>query len=88
MLFRSTQDFNLMVQGGASADMQRVNGNFKMTVSTPKVIATYANNERAIVQIGNEIYELSPHSFGWALVDANTAIYVQANDALLMEIDV
>ena len=88
LLGSETQDFNLMVQGGASAHMQRVSGNFKMTAITPKIIAAYTHHERATVQIGSEIHALSPHSFGWVHVDANTAIHVQASDALLMEINV
>jgi uncharacterized protein len=87
LLGGTTQDFNLMVQGGASARMQRVGNSYKTTVATPKIIAAYAHKERAVVQIGNEIHELSPQSFGWAYVDANTAIHVHASDALLMEID-
>ncbi len=88
LLGGATQDFNLMVQSGASAHMQRVSGNFKMTTNTPKIIAAYAHNERASVQIGSEIHVLSPHTFGWAPVDANTAVHVQASDALWIEIDV
>ena len=83
-----TQDFNLMVQGGASARMLRVDGSFQMTTNTPKIIAAYAHKERASVQISSEIHELSPHSFGWMHVDASTTIHVLASDALLMEIDV
>ena len=83
-----TQDFNLMVQGGASARMQRVNHTFKKTTNTPKIIAAYTHKERVSMQIGSEFLELSPYSFGWTHVDANTVIHVLASDALLMEIDV
>ena len=87
LLGGTTQDFNLMVQAGGSARMLRVSGNTRMVTTTPKIIAAYAHTEKASVQICNEIHVLSPHSFGWAYVDANTAIHVQASDALLMEID-
>ena len=87
LLGGATQDFNLMVQGGASARMQRVNHSFQTATSTPKIIAVYTNSDRANMQIGSAFHELSPHSFGWAHVDANTAIHVQASDALLMEIN-
>lgn len=88
LLGSETQDFNLMLQRGASARMLRVTDSFKMTTKTPKIIAAYAHNEKAIVQIGSEMHELSPHTFGWAPVDANTAIRVLPSDALLMEIEV
>jgi len=88
LLGGATQDFNLMVQGGASARMLRINGGFQMTTNTPKIIAVYTHNERATVEIGSEIYELSQHEFGWMHVDANRDIYVLGSDALLMEIDV
>jgi uncharacterized protein len=84
----ATQDFNLMAQGGTSARLLRVVEAFQMVTKTPKIIAAYANKENAKVQIGNEIHALSPHSFGWAHVDANTPVHVKAKDALLMEIDV
>ena len=86
LLGGATQDFNLMVQAGGSARMLRASGNTRIVITTPKIIAVYAHNEGATVQIGNEIHVLSPHSLGWAHVDANTAIHVQASDALLMEI--
>ena len=87
LLGSPTQDFNLMVQGGASAHMQRVDRNFKMTINAPKIIAAYAHNDEACVQIGTEIHTLLPHSFGWMHVDANTVVRVQASAALLIEID-
>ena len=87
LLGGATQDFNLMVQGGTLARMLRVSGSFDVTTNTPKIIAAYAYKERARVQIGSEIYALSPDSFGWTHVDANMAIHVQASDALLMEIN-
>jgi uncharacterized protein len=83
-----TQDFNLMVQGGAVARMLRITGSFNMISITPKIIAAYAHKERARVQIGSEVYELPPHFFGWMRVQANTSVHVLAADALLMEIDV
>lgn len=83
-----TQDFNLMVQGGAVARMLRTNDSFNMMSNTPKTIAAYSHKERARVQIGCEIYELPPHSFGWMRVHANTSVHVLAADTLLMEIDV
>lgn len=87
LLGGATQDFNLMVQSGISARMQRVRGSFRMVAITPKIIAAYANKKGASVQIGSETHPLTPYSFGWTHVDANTAIDVQASDALLMEID-
>lgn len=88
LLGGATQDFNLMVQGGAAARMQRVTDKVKVTVNAPVVIAAYAHRKRATVQLGSEIHELSPHSFGWAMVDANTAVRMQTLDALLMEVRV
>lgn len=81
-----TQDFNLMVQGGAVAHMLLIKDHFQMTVNTPKIIAAYTHQERATVQIGSEIHELPPHSFAWGHVQANTAVQVLAADALMMEI--
>lgn len=88
LLGGATQDFNLMLQGVASARVQRVIGNVNVTTMTPKIIAAYADNSGAIVQIGTEIYELLPNSFGWLHVEPDTAIHVQASGALLLEIDV
>jgi len=88
LLGGATQDFNLMVQGGAAARMLRVSSNFEMTLGTLKIVAAYAHKKKVVVQIDGEFHELFPHSFGWALVDANTSVHVQASDALLMEIDI
>jgi uncharacterized protein len=87
LLGGATQDFNLMVQGGATARMLRVCGSYQATTITPKIIAAYAHKIRARVKIGSDIYELLPHSLGWIQVDVHTTIHVQASDALLMEID-
>jgi environmental stress-induced protein Ves len=87
LLGGATQDFNLMVKNGTSARMQRVRGSFRMMSITPKIIAAYANKKEVSVQIGSDIHPLTSQSFGWAHVDANTAVHVQASDALLMEID-
>ncbi len=87
LLGGATQDFNLMVQGGASARMQRVHHSFQMTLAAPKIIAVYASNEGATLQIGSEFHALSPHCFGWMPVEANMSIHVLSDDALLMEID-
>jgi len=88
LLGGATQDFNLMVQGGASARMLRMNCGFQGITNTPKIIAVYTHHERATVQIDRETHELSPHAFGWVHVEANTAIHVLASDALLMEINI
>ena len=87
LLGGATQDFNLMVRGSTTAHMLRVNDNLKMTVIAPKIIAVYAHNEKANVQIGSEIHELPPYSFGWMHVAENMGIHVLASDALLMEIN-
>jgi environmental stress-induced protein Ves len=83
-----TQDFNLMVQSGVAARMLRIKGGLLMNAVTPKIIAVYVHQERATVQIGTEIQELSPHCFAWTHVQVNTNIQVLAADALLIEIDV
>lgn len=92
LLGGTTQDFNLMVQDGIVASMQRVFGSFHTTVNTPKIIAACAHSKKAMVQIGTEKHELSPHSFGWAHVDvdadADVALHVQSRDVLFIEIDV
>ena len=87
LLGGATQDFNLMVQAGRSARMQRVNSSLELTTKTPKIIAAYAHCETASVQIGSQKHSLPKQSFGWAVVDANISVHVQAVDALLMEID-
>ncbi len=88
LLGGATQDFNLMLQGAASARMLRVNGSFQVTTKNPKIIAAYAHKERASVQVGSDVYELAQHQFGWIHVAANMAIHVLGSDALLMEIEV
>ena len=87
LLGGATQDFNLMVRGGASARMLRVSGNYQMIADTPKIIAVYAHNERATVQIDCEIHKLDRASVGWTQVVAGTAVHVQTKGALLMEIE-
>ena len=82
----ATQDFNLMVQGGASARMLRVNGSHQVITDTPKIIAVYAYKEKATVQIGDENHELSPFSFGWEHVETKVVVQLLATNALLMEI--
>jgi uncharacterized protein len=88
LLGGATQDFNLMVQDGTSARMQRVFGSYQTTTSTPKIIAACAHSKGARVQIGTEKHVLQPHSFGWAHVDAGVAIHARSHDVLLMEIEV
>jgi uncharacterized protein len=88
LLGGATQDFNLMLQGVVSARVQRVSGDVNVASNTPKIIAAYAHKMRARVQIDAEIHELLPYSFGWMYVEPDTAIHVQASDALLMEIAV
>lgn len=87
LLGGATQDFNLMVQGGGSARMQRVHHSLQMTFRAPKIIAVYASNAGATLQIGGEFHALSPHCFGWMRIKANTTIHALSDDALLMEID-
>jgi environmental stress-induced protein Ves len=89
-----TQDFNLMVRGANPACMWRVknSGTSSITIgvqkitNTPKIIAAYAHELGAKVGFGTENHDLPPFSFGWAVVNANVAVCVQASDALLMEI--
>ena len=88
LLGGATQDFNLMVQSGQAAHMLRVNSSLELITEAPKIIAAYAHTEGATVQIGSEKHTLSAQSLGWALVDRNTSVHVQAVDALWMEIDV
>lgn len=87
LLGGATQDFNLMLQGGATARMLRVCGSYQVTNMTPKIIAAYAHKTRTKVQISSDTHELLPRSLGWMQVNAYTAIHVHASDALLMEID-
>ena len=82
-----TRDFNLMVQAGRPARMLRVNSSLELVTKAPKIIAAYVHSEKATVQIGSQEHSLSTQSFGWALVDANTSVHVQASDSLLMESD-
>ena len=84
----ATQDFNLMVQAAGAARMWRVHDDFEIITNAPKTVAVYAHNTQAIVQIGNKKQVLLPRSFGWATVDADTAIRVDGRDALLMEIGI
>jgi uncharacterized protein len=84
----ATQDFNLMVQGGATARMQRVKGDAQLNLNTPKIIAIYASNAGATLQLGTENLELMPHTFAWRAVETRTLLHVQTTDALLMEIDI
>ena len=83
-----TRDFNLMLQGSATARVQRVIKRCKTTIKTPKIIAAYAHKTRARVQIGTEIHTLLPHSFGWTAVPENTDVEVRASNALFLEIEV
>ncbi len=86
LLGGATQDFNLMVQGGASAHLQRVNGHSVLTIKTPKIIALYAINTPATLRFGTQKYALEPHSFGYMAIESITELQVQASDALFMEI--
>ena len=88
LLGGATQDFNLMTQAGSTARMLRIRGEYKMTTDVSKIIAVYTHTEKASVQIANQVYVLSPQSFGWLRVDINVAIHILASDALLMEIHV
>lgn len=87
LLGGATQDFNLMVRGRGSARMLRINGAHEMTLNDSKIIAAYAHSTKATVQFGNQSYQLLPFSFGWKLVEANASVHIQAEDALLMEIE-
>lgn len=87
LLGGATQDFNLMLQGNASARMLRVIGSYEAVTNAPKIIAAYAHNTTATVQFGNQKHELLPFSFGWKPVLANVPVQLQASNALLMEIE-
>ena len=87
LLSGATQDFNLMVRGPATARMQRVIDNLKVTADAPKTVAVYAHKQTARVQIGTEIHVLSPGAFGWTQVAEKEAIQVDASNALFMEIN-
>ena len=86
LLGGATQDFNLMVQGSASARMLRVVGGHEMTTDAPKIIAVYAHNTRAKLRFGRQIHGLLPFTFGWKTVSANVSVQIRATNALLMDI--
>lgn len=94
LLSGATQDFNLMLQGGASARMQRVRAMQQVLIVAPKIIAVYANNAPATVLFGSQNYEILPHTFAWCAFgddhdnDAGAVLQLRATDALLMEIHV
>ncbi len=87
LLGGATQDFNLMVQGGAKASMKRVLGGCQAMAHAAKIIAFYADNTPAIVLFGTQRFEVVPHTFAWMYFDEATAFELQTNQALLMEID-
>ena len=86
LLGDATQDFNLMVQGGATARMQRVCTELHTMVNTPKIIAIYAGNAKTSVLFGLKRYELEPNCLGWMCVDESMTFQMCSADALLMEI--
>ena len=86
LLGGATQDFNLMVQGSASARMLRVVGGHEMTTDAPKIIAVYAHNTGAKLRFDRQIHGLLPFTFGWKTASANVSVQIRATNALLMEI--
>ncbi len=92
LLGGAIQDFNLMVQGSAKARMQRVcstrEGKGQLKIETPKIIAVYADTMPATMLFGYQKLTLMAHSFGWMHVDSRTAVEVDCDDALVMEIEV
>ena len=88
LLGGATQDFNLMVRNPAKARMQRVIDRLKVTTDAPKIVAFYAYEQTARVQIGTKNHVLSSGTFGWTHVVENEAIQVDASDALFVEIDI
>lgn len=87
LLGGGTQDFNLMVNTGKSALLQRIKGTMNSTLSAHKIIAVYAHKTGASVRFGHKNYDLPPFSFGWVAVDTLVAVCVTASNALFMEID-
>ena len=87
LLSGATQDFNLMVQGGASARMQRVLATQQVQINAPKIVALYANSTPATIVFGSQSYDIPPHYFAWCTFDQDAVLNLQATDALLMEIE-
>ena len=82
---------SVATQTGASAAMTRVRGSASVTVSvspnTIKLVAAYAISTRARALFNGENMPISSHSLVWRPVAAHDAIQIEAEDALLMEIE-
>ena len=78
-------------QTGASAAMTRVRGSASVTVSvsrnTMKIVAAYAISTRARALFNGENTPISPHNLVWRPVAAHDDIQIDAEDALLIEIE-
>ncbi len=79
-------------QACASATMARVRGKAAANVgtlpNTTKIVATYALSTGAIARFNGENTPIFPRSVVWRPVEANDVIQIEADDALLIEIDV
>jgi hypothetical protein len=83
-----TVDFNLMLRRScASAQMQRVAGNFEIILNAPKVIAVYAHHTSGNVRFDQKTMVLPAFSLAWQKIETPTRIELTADDALWMEID-
>ena len=72
----------------ASARVSRVQGNASWLLNTIKTIAIYAIHTGARVCFNGENMPISPGSLAWRTVAAQDVIQIDAEDALLIEIDV
>lgn len=85
-------EMGLADEARASATMTRIRGSasihFSASPSTTKIIAIYEASTRARARFNGENTLFGPHSLVWRIVAAHDDIQIDAEDALLIEIEV
>jgi environmental stress-induced protein Ves len=82
----ATQDFNLMLRGSVGR-MTRVQGAHAADCRTGALVALYAGPSGATAVAGEEASKIAPQTLAWRILEADTDLRVQSQDALWMEIE-
>jgi environmental stress-induced protein Ves len=89
LLAGPTQDFNLMLRGGAvkgTASVQRLRGSHAASCKAGTFVAAYSHQGNTAVRHGVELLEIPPNALAWRILDSDGQLELLGEDALWMEI--
>jgi len=80
-----TRDFNLMAPPGRGT-LNRTSGEARRGCQAGSLVALYTHATPARLACDAEVRDLSAGQLAWSVLDADTTIKIQAEDALWMEV--